>query len=200
MIAGDFPEKGEPMKTVAGLFKSEREADLAIKELERAGFNENNYGVIAPNTVVQRVDRAQDQREGTIQTDHKLGTAGGAAVGGLTGLLAGLTALAVPGVGPILAAGMIAASAGFGATAGGLLGSLTSASINEEEAQTYAEGVKRGGILVIVQADDRRAVEAQNILRQAGALEIEAHRKEWEAAGWTGFNQDILPNEKYPKL
>lgn len=188
------------MKTVAGLFKYEREADLAIRALERAGFNENNYGVIAPNTVVQRVDWKEDAKEGTVQTDHKLGTAGGAAVGGLTGLLAGLTALTIPGLGPILAAGMIAASTGFGATAGGLLGSLTSASIEEKDAETYAEAIKRGGILVVVQVEDRFEAEAKNILKEAGALEIEAHRKEWEAAGWTGFNRDVMPDEKYPRL
>lgn len=188
------------MKTVAGLFKYERDADSAIRALESAGFNENHYGVIAPNSVVQKVNWKEDVKEGTVQTDHKLGTAGGAAVGGLTGLLAGLTALAVPGIGPVLAAGMIAASTGFGATAGGLLGSLTSASINEEDAQTYAEAIKRGGILVVAQVEDRFETEVKNILKKAGALEIEAHRKEWEAAGWTGFNQDALPDEKYPRL
>jgi uncharacterized membrane protein len=188
------------MKTVAGLFKYERDADLAIRALERAGFNENHYGVIAPNSVVQRVDWKEDAKEGTIQTDHKLGATGGAAVGGLTGLLAGLTALAVPGIGPVLAAGMIAASTGLGATAGGLLGSLTSASINEEEAETYAEAIKRGGILVVVQVEDRFEAEVKNILKEAGALEVEAHRKEWEAAGWTGFDRDVLPDEKYPRL
>jgi len=111
-----------------------------------------------------------------------------------------LTALAVPGIGPVLAAGMIAASTGLGATAGGLLGSLTSASINEEEAETYAEAIKRGGILVVVQVEDRFEAEVKNILKEAGALEVEAHRKEWEAAGWTGFDRDVLPDEKYPRL
>ena len=191
---------GESMKTVAGLFKYERDADLAVRALERAGFNENNYGVIAPNTVVQKVNWKEDAKEGTIETDHKLGTAGGAAVGGLTGLLAGLTALTIPGIGPVLAAGMIAASTGFGATAGGLLGSLTSASITEEEVETYAEAIKRGGILVVAQVEDRFEVEVKSIMKEAGALEIKAHRKEWEAAGWTGFNQNVLPDEKYPRL
>jgi hypothetical protein len=191
---------GESMKTVAGLFKYERDADLAVRALERAGFNENNYGVIAPNTVVQKVNWKEDAKEGTVQTDHKLGTTGGAAVGGLTGLLAGLTALTIPGIGPVLAAGMIAASTGLGATAGGLLGSLTSASITEEEAETYAEAIKRGGILVVAQVEDRFEVEVKNILKEAGALEIEAHRKEWEAAGWTGFDQEGFPDEKYPRL
>jgi hypothetical protein len=188
------------MKTVAGLFKYEKEADLAIRALESAGFNENHYGVIAPNSVVQKVNWKEDAKEGTVQTDHKLGTTGGAAVGGLTGLVAGLTALTIPGIGPVLAAGMIAASTGFGATAGGLLGSLTSASINEEEAETYAEAIKRGGILVVVQVEDGLEAEVKNILNEAGALEIEAHRKEWEAAGWTGFDRDALPGEKYPGL
>lgn len=188
------------MKTIIGLFKQEGEADAAIRDLERAGFNENHLGVIAPNTVAQRVDLAEDKREGTIQADQKLGTAGGAAVGGLTGLVAGLTALAVPGIGPVLAAGMIAASAGLGATAGGLLGTLTSNSITEEDAYTYAEGVKRGGILVVVRADDQHETEVKGIMRNAGALEIETKRKEWEAAGWTGFDREVLPDERYPRL
>jgi hypothetical protein len=188
------------MKTIIGLFEREHQADLAIRELERAGFNENHLGVIAPNTIAQRVDLEEDKQEGTIQTDHKLGPAGGAAVGGLTGLLAGLTALAVPGIGPVLAAGMIAASTGLGATAGGLLGALTSTSITEEDAHAYAEGLKRGGILVVVNADDQHEAEVKSLLRKAGAVEIESKRKEWEAAGWTGFDREVLPGENYPRL
>ena len=83
----------------------------------------------------------------------------------IAGLLVGIGALAVPGIGPVLAFGPLAAAigataagAGLGAAAGGIIGALVGLGIPEEDANFYAEGVKRGGVLVTVRADDARAV------------------------------------------
>lgn len=195
------------MKTVVGLFERAEEADQAIQALQKAGFNRNRFSIIGRNEVVQRVDRAEDNQEGTIQAEDKLGVAGGAAIGGVTGLLLGLGALVIPGIGPVVAAGTIAtalgtaaAAAGMGAVAGGLIGALTSQGISEEEAHFYAEGVKRGGILVVVEADEAHVPLAAQTLREAGAVEIAARRKQWESAGWSSFDQANLPDENYPKF
>jgi uncharacterized protein (TIGR02271 family) len=92
-------------------------------------------------------------------------------VGGVLGLLAGVGALAIPGIGPIIAGGALAstlAGAGIGAAAGGLVGALVGMGVPEEEARYYDRAVREGGILVTVRAPIR-AVEARRILRDCGA-------------------------------
>src|ERR671920_1144773 len=96
---------------------------------------------------------------------------GGGLIGGTLGLLAGVGALVIPGIGPIVAAGTIAstlAGAGIGAAAGGLLGALAGMGIPEEEARHFEQGVQSGGILVTVRAG-ARAAEARQILAGEGA-------------------------------
>ena len=196
------------MIKIAGLFEQEQAADLVIDELQNAGFNQEQFGVLARNRVIQKVDWEEDVEEGVIhQEGSKLGASGGATVGGLTGLLLGVGALAIPGIGPALAAGSIAtalgtiaAATGLGAVSGGLLGALTSMGISEEDADFYAEGVKRGGILVVVEADDERADFVRTVMKQAGAVDISARRKVWQADGWSGFDDTIVPDDTYPNL
>ncbi|MCB0155759.1 MAG: hypothetical protein KDF65_13255, partial [Anaerolineae bacterium] len=114
------------METIVGLFEDEEDADEAINWLQQAGFNRQQFGVIAHNRVIEKVNKKETFQKGTIQADNKLGAAGGAAVGGLTGLLAGMTALAIPGVGPTVLAGtlVVGATTGLGTATGGLLGLL----------------------------------------------------------------------------
>ena len=105
----------------------------------------------------------------------------------MAGLLIGIGALAVPGIGPVLAAGPLAgalgtalAGAGIGAAAGGLVGALAGLGVPEEHAEYYAEGVRRGGTLVSVQTDDVNADAAAEAMRAAGALDVEARRgQDW---------------------
>src|SRR5919107_1694440 len=90
---------------------------------------------------------------------------------------AGLGALGTPGLGPSVAAGWLVAAltgAGIGAAAGGLLGALTGAGVSEEHAHVYAEGVRRGGNLVTVRADESRATEAEGIVARHNAVDTEA--------------------------
>src|SRR6201988_4752355 len=98
----------------------------------------------------KKVDRDRDGVDDRAESAGK-GAGIGAGIGGTAGLLAGLGLLAIPGLGPVVAAGWLAATAvgaAAGAATGGIIGALTEAGVSEEDAHTYAEGVRRGGTLV----------------------------------------------------
>jgi hypothetical protein len=124
------------------------------------------------------------------------GAVTGGVVGGAAGLAASLMGLAIPGIGPIIAAGPIVAAlsgAGVGAVAGGLIGGLTDMGVSKTDAEYYAESVRRGGALVTVRADDTRAERAAEILRDRGAIDIERRAGQWRERGWTGWNERAEP-------
>ena len=142
-------------------------------------------------------DRVQE-RPGVV--DDASGAATGAVTGGVVGGAAGLAAsligLAIPGIGPIIAAGPIVAAlsgAGVGAVAGGLIGSLTDMGVSKDDAEYYAESVRRGGALVTVRADDARAERAADIMRDHDAVDIERRADQWRERGWTGWNEGAAP-------
>jgi uncharacterized protein (TIGR02271 family) len=155
--------------TVVGLFKNQVDAERAIERLKNAGFSESQIGVAMR-------DRAQQQEliegSGTQAADGAAtGAIGGGVLGGVIGLLAGVGALAIPGVGPIIAGGALAstlAGAGIGAAAGGLLGALVGMGVPEEDARHFDEGFRAGGILVTVNAAGR-VEEAREYLYESGA-------------------------------
>lgn len=143
-------------KKIVGVFENEREASLAIQNLQDRGFTSDEISVVAKD----RNDlRAIDDETGTKAPEGlAAGAATGGVLGGVTGLLAGVGALAIPGIGPILAAGPLAAAiAGMavGAGAGGLVGGLVGLGIPENEAEEYQEYLNRGNILVLVDEDNR---------------------------------------------
>jgi hypothetical protein len=124
------------------------------------------------------------------------GAVTGGVVGGAAGLAASLMGLAIPGIGPIIAAGPIVATlsgAGVGAVAGGLIGGLTDMGVSKTDAEYYAESVRRGGALVTVRADDTRAERAAEIMREHGAIDIERRAEQWRQRGWTGWNDQAQP-------
>ena len=132
----------------------------------------------------------------TAETGAGTGATLGTILGGGAGLLAGLGMLAIPGVGPIVAAGWLIATvtgAGVGAAAGGLLGSLVGAGVDEADAQVYAEGVRRGGALVSVRADENEAPRIEGILAGRTAVDPAVRRAEWETTGWSGFDDKAAP-------
>ncbi|HEX9440085.1 MAG TPA: hypothetical protein VF909_10395, partial [Roseiflexaceae bacterium] len=95
------------------------------------------------------------------------------------------------------ALGTTAVGAGIGAAAGGLLGALVGLGIPREDAEFYAEGIKRGGVLVTVQASDDRASEALNIMRGANAVDVDTQRNAWRQSGWSEFDETTYPDENY---
>jgi hypothetical protein len=99
--------------------------------------------------------------------------------------------LAIPGVGPVVAAGWLVATivgAGIGAASGGLIGSLVGAGVSETDAHVYAEGVRRGGTLVTVKVDDGLAATIERILDKHGAVDTIARGDAYRAEGWSRFD------------
>jgi hypothetical protein len=123
----------------------------------------------------------------------------GAAIGGVGGLLlSAVGALTIPVIGPILAAGPIAAAltgAGIGAAAGGLIGALTESGVPEEHARYYAEGVRRGDVLVTVRTDNSRTDTVCDILDQHNAVDVDDRVRNWKDRGWDGYRDDAKPLE-----
>ncbi|MGZ9075810.1 MAG: general stress protein, partial [Burkholderiaceae bacterium] len=187
-------------KTIVGSFDSFEEAQEVLRDLQQKGFSRDDISVIANNATgkysSQSAGVAQSRADtGTTVSDTGAATATGAAAGGVlggaAGLVVGLMGLAIPGIGPIVAAGPIAAAlagAGVGAVAGGLIGGLTGVGVSEDDASYYAESVRRGGALVTVRADDSRADEAASAMRSHGAVDIESRVEQWKQQGWTGHD------------
>ena len=163
------PDTTNESGTVVGLFHNQADAEQAIQRLKDADFSENQIGV-----AMRDRDRQQQLVEDTgtqVAEGAAAGALGGGILGGVLGLLTGVGALAIPGVGPIIAGGTLAstlAGAGIGAAAGGLLGALVGMGIPEEDARHFDQGFRAGGTLVTVNAGTR-AGEARECLYESGA-------------------------------
>jgi hypothetical protein len=180
-------------RTIARMFDSYADASAAVRELEASGFSHDDVSLIANRGDDGTTTTTTGGETSTSSSDAGSGAGTGATlgtiVGGGAGLLAGLGALAIPGLGPIVAAGWLVAAlagAGVGAAAGGLLGALTGSGLSEEEANVYAEGVRRGGNLVTVRADESRATEAEAILARHNPVDVATRGSEYRSAGWSG--------------
>ncbi|WP_083180134.1 general stress protein [Paenibacillus yonginensis] len=163
-------------KKIVGVFETEREATAAISALQQEGYNAEGISVITRD---RRDSEAIAEDTGTKAPEGvTAGAATGGVLGGVTGLLAGLGLLAIPGIGPILAAGPIAATltgAVVGAGAGGLVGGLVGLGIPEEEAREYENYINEGKILVLVDEDEaERQTRVYDAFRDNRA--INAHR------------------------
>ncbi|MDX7952757.1 hypothetical protein P7D22_16435 [Lichenihabitans sp. Uapishka_5] len=168
-------------QTYTALFDTYASASTAVTRLEGAGV---------PHDYISIVSNDESHREHTA--DHA-GTGTGASLGTLlgggAGLLAGLGLLAIPGLGPVVAAGWLASTlvgAGVGAAAGGIVGGLTDAGISHDDAHAYAEGIQRGGTLVTVKADNSQAATITNILDEEGTVDLDARTRDWRETGWSG--------------
>ncbi|MGF1486744.1 MAG: hypothetical protein ACFBSE_06475 [Prochloraceae cyanobacterium] len=162
-----------------GIFDSSEKTERAIHALKDANFDlKNNVSLIARN--VENVDNVTEVRkdEGNeADTGAGAGATAGTVLGGIGGLLVGLGALVVPGLGPIIVAGEAIATtlagAGIGAAGGGLVGALVGMAIPEEKAEIYQERVKAGYYLLIVDGTTDEILRAESILRQEGIEELE---------------------------
>lgn len=192
------------MRTITRLFDTRDHAMAAVRDLEAAGFRHEDVSILANNAEGQRSDvatapggRAGDHTDTAenAESGTGIGATLGTVLGGGAGLAAGLGALAIPGVGPVVAAGWLVATltgAGAGAAAGGLLGALTGAGVSENEAGTYAEGVRRGGTLVTVRSEDARIDEAERIMASHGPVDVATREADYRAGGWSGYRDDDL--------
>jgi hypothetical protein len=128
------------------------------------------------------------------------GAVAGGLLGGGAGALTGLGLLAIPGVGPVVAGGWLAATAvgalvgaAAGGATGGLLGALKEAGHSDADAHVYAEGVRRGGTLVSVRADEADAGRIEALLNDSRGVDAAARGEAYRAAGWTGFDDTAAP-------
>jgi len=164
--------------TVVGVFEDRQRAEKAIGELRNRGF-EREISILARDERKTGDQRGEDQTGmmGNVRAGGQNlgeGTMTGGALGGLAGLAAGAGLVAIPGIGPILAAGPIAATLG-GAVTGGLAGGLVDYGIPSGRGREYEEDVRSGRVLALVRADEDRAREAERILRDQGADRVEKH-------------------------
>lgn len=168
------------MATIIGVFESRDQAERCVREMRSKGFGENEISIVARGEQSGQGGGGEaryDTEAGADMAGENIadGSAWGGALGALGGLLAGAGALAIPGVGPIIAAGPIAAALS-GAVAGGVAGGLVDLGVPEERGRQYEQEVRQGRILAVVQASDAKADEAARIMRQSNAREVEAHQ------------------------
>lgn len=196
-------------RTVVALYDDFNDANNALRELVDAGFTRENISLMASDpsgeygrSIGTTAERADVEDSGAAQ-GAGVGAGIGAVVGGLGGLLVGLGALTIPGIGPVLAAGPLAAAltglagAGVGAVAGGvaggLIGALVDLGVPEETAGYYAEGVRRGGTLLTVRTDDTLSDRAVDIMNRYNPVDINDRASQWRESGWTGFDTTAGP-------
>lgn len=155
-------------KNVVGVYKSEQEAIIAIEDLVKQGYDKQDICVIGKD--LKNVNYIADETGTVAEETAATGALAGGTLGGLTGLLVGVGALAIPGVGPIIAAGPIASSligAVAGAGLGGLTGALIAIGIPDEEAEYYGNSVKEGKILVLTKNRMSNNLDDRNSLAEA---------------------------------
>jgi uncharacterized membrane protein len=174
------------MKTVLGVFASLAEAERAASDLENLGIPNAYISIIAGNNA----DRHKEYLEKTRISSTSAGAAAasGASTGGGVGLIAGLIALAIPGVGPIIAGGAFATlltGLAIGAAGGGLLSAFTEMGVSHEEAPVYEEAVRRGAVMLAARVNNPMEQDALAVLRRHGARDIRDEVDTWKAAGWS---------------
>src|SRR6187455_3474595 len=161
-------------KAVFCIVKSESQATNIVDELKVAGFANSDISALFPDKTGTR-DFAHEQHTKAPE-GAATGASAGGLLGGTLGWLAGIGALAIPGVGPFIAAGPILAAlsgAAVGATTGGIVGGLIGLGIPEIEAKRYEEKLKKGNYLVAVHTEENEDVDrAKHIFKTAGAQDI----------------------------
>jgi hypothetical protein len=190
-------------RTVVALFDDFSSANDAVRDLVNNGYSRDDLSMVANDAEGKYGQYLSSENKATMDTSATSEGAGvgagiGAVLGGIGGLLIGLGALAIPGIGPVIAAGPLAAAltglagAGVGAVAGGvtggIIGALVDLGVPEESAQYYAEGVRRGGTLVTVRTADDMTDRAVDILNSHNPVDINKRSTQWRESGWTRFD------------
>ena len=161
-------------KAVFGIAKTEGQAVRIVEQARDAGFAGDDISVLFPDKGTSREFAHEKQTK--APEGATTGASTGAVVGGTLGWLTGIGALAIPGLGPFIAAGPIMAAlagAGAGGAIGGLTGALIGMGIPEYEAKRYEGRVRGGNVLISIHTEDRdRARRAKDIFEKAGAEDI----------------------------
>jgi uncharacterized membrane protein len=177
-------------RIIVGLYDELANVRNAIEELVDNGVHRDDISLISSDPDQQYANYLETRNAETDQA--AAGAIGGAIGGGLLGLLLGMGALAIPGIGPVIAGGPIMTSlagAGVGAATGGLIGALVGWGIPANEAEHYAEGVRRGGTLLMVRAADDQIEPVERIMNRHYLVNLEERTEGWHREGWTGFDE-----------
>ena len=189
------------MQTLVALYHNFADAQSAVDELVRSGVDRSMISLVANNVTGEYsryVDPDYDPDDAVTADD---GAAFGAASGGVIGALVGLGALAIPGIGPVIAAGpLIAALTGgavgalAGAPTGGLVaGLIKTHNVDAEDAEVYAEGVRRGETLLTVQVEDANVSRTRDILNRFSPTDVHSESSFWRKTGWSKFDESASP-------
>lgn len=163
-------------RAVCGLLEHPPAAHAAVQELVDNGFLRENISVVASEDREEAGDPVVARSPAEPPSGATTGAGAGTVLGGVAGLLLGLGALVIPGLGPLVAAGPLAAvlaGAGAGAVAGGLMGALADLGVSEDKARSYMDGLRRGGVLLVVHAEGIMIDRAAETLRRHGAINID---------------------------
>lgn len=186
--------------TISRLYDTYADAERAVTRLEAAGVPHSDISIVANNSdnwYGSRSGKVDRDRDGVDDRAEGAGTGAGigAGLGGAAGLLAGLGLLAIPGLGPVVAAGWLASTAvgaAAGAATGGIIGALTEAGVSREDASRYAEGVRRGGTLVTARVPDQDRARLDALLNER-AVNLQERSAAWQKSGWTDFDAASPP-------
>src|SRR4051812_26032408 len=186
-------------KTITRVYDDYAMAEETVRELQGAGLGASNIGLVASNADgwhrpgSKSVSPIHDKdRDGKDDRAEGAATGGGlgAIVGGAAGVAAGLGMIAIPGVGPVVAAGWLAALASGavgGGVAGGLIGALVESGTSKENAELYVEAVRRGGAIVTAKVSDDDAAKYTAIMDR-NAFDVTARASAYRNSGWRGYD------------
>lgn len=183
--------------TITGLYDSYDDAMAAVRALEDTGISSDDISIVT-NRANGDVDvEGQGNRAGE---GAGTGAGIGAVAGGAGGLLTGLGMLAIPGVGPVVAAGWLAATAAgavagavAGGAVGGIVGAMVESGVPEEDANFYAESIRRGGSVVTARVEEGHHASAEAILNSSPRVHVADRRARYAEQGWTRFDETADP-------
>jgi hypothetical protein len=186
-------------QTLTRVYSDYLAAEQTVRELKAAGLGDSHIGIVASNADGwhkpggSAIDPEHDKdRDGKDDRAEGAATGGGvgAVAGGAAGAAAGLGLLAIPGIGPVVAAGWLAALAAGavgGGVAGGLIGALVESGTSKENAELYAEAVRRGGAIVTAKVSDEDASKYSAIMDKQ-AFDVTTRVSAYRDTGWKGYD------------
>ena len=178
------------MATITRVYDTYSHASRVVADLEAAGIPTADISLVANKYISDKYANVDDASAAGS------GAGIGAAVGGGTGLLAGLGMLAIPGLGPVVAAGWLAATAlgaAAGAATGGVIGALVGNGVSEQDANVYAESVRRGGTMVTARVNDVQLGLARSIMERYSPVDPLTRAAEYQKTGWKQFDPAAAP-------